>query len=287
MTRRIITDYLQAGVVTTCSFFIVTETYHPTLLNRKMHRLRKETGNDNLFNALQHDSLTHADRFKLAIVRPSKFLLTLPHFFLLSLYVAVEYGVLYIMFSTFTFVFQRQYGFSSGIVGLSYVPTGIGMMLGAGAFGALTDRALKKKMAAGGTPTPEDRLPLSLTIPSGVFVAAGLFWYGWATETNVHWIVPMLGVAVFCIGLMGVMLLIQMYLVDSYVRYAASVIAALTVIRSFVGALLPLSGLSLYNAIGWGWGNSVLAFISLALAPIPVMFLYIGPKMRKRFPANF
>lgn len=78
-----------------------------------------------------------------------------------------------------------------------------------------------------------------------------------------------------------------MYLIDSYIRYAASVVAALTVLRSIIGAILPLSGLSLYNALGWGWGNSVLGFMSIALAPVPVLFYYYGPQARARFPANF
>lgn len=76
---------------------------------------------------------------------------------------------------------------------------------------------------------------------------------------------------------------IQIYLVDSYIRYAASVVAAITVLRSIVGALLPLAGLSLYNELGYGWGNSVLAFISMPLAIVPVLFWKFGAKIRGKF----
>lgn len=77
---------------------------------------------------------------------------------------------------------------------------------------------------------------------------------------------------------------IQTYLVDSYIRYAASVIAAITVLRSIVGALLPLAGLSMYNKLGLGWGNSVLAFLSLILVPTPIAFRYYGKMIREKFP---
>ena len=45
--------------------------------------------------------------------------------------------------------------------------------------------------------------------------------------------------------------------------------------------LLPLSGLKMYNALGFGWGNSLLAFIALALVPVPVAFVFYGEKIRK------
>jgi hypothetical protein len=75
---------------------------------------------------------------------------------------------------------------------------------------------------------------------------------------------------------------VQIYLVDCYIRYAASVIAAITVFRSIIGALLPLGGLSLYNSLGYGWGNGVLAFIALVMVPMPVVFKLYGAKIRAK-----
>jgi hypothetical protein len=73
---------------------------------------------------------------------------------------------------------------------------------------------------------------------------------------------------------------VQTYLVDAFTEHAASAIAANTVLRSLLGALLPLCGLDLYNAIGLGWGNSLLGFIALAMAPIPVLFGMYGQVFR-------
>jgi hypothetical protein len=76
---------------------------------------------------------------------------------------------------------------------------------------------------------------------------------------------------------------IQTYLIDSYKRYAASALAAATLIRSLLGALLPMAGLDLYKKLGYGWGNSVLGFIGLAMLPSPFLFYRYGEWIRNRF----
>ena len=78
---------------------------------------------------------------------------------------------------------------------------------------------------------------------------------------------------------------ITTYLVDAYTIYAASALAANTILRSLVGALLPLAGRRMYETLGLGWGSSLLAFIALAMCPIPYVFFRYGERIRrsKRF----
>jgi hypothetical protein len=82
---------------------------------------------------------------------------------------------------------------------------------------------------------------------------------------------------------------ISSYLIDAFTIHAASAIAANTVLRSLLGALLPLAGSPMYEALGLGWGNSLLGFIALAMAPIPVLFWRYGEQLRlsKRFNVSF
>ena len=77
---------------------------------------------------------------------------------------------------------------------------------------------------------------------------------------------------------------VNTYVVDAYTRYAASAIAATNILRSIVGAFLPLAGPKLYEKLGLGWGNSVLGFVALALVPIPWLFFAYGEGLRRRFP---
>lgn len=76
---------------------------------------------------------------------------------------------------------------------------------------------------------------------------------------------------------------LQLYLVDVFTTYAASALAANAVVRSVAGAVLPLAGLPMYEKLGLGWGNSLLAFIAVALIPIPWLFMKHGAYLRKRF----
>ena len=75
---------------------------------------------------------------------------------------------------------------------------------------------------------------------------------------------------------------ISTYLVDAYVQFAASAIAASTVFRSLFGALLPLAGGRMYDALGLGWGTSLLAFIAVAMIPVPIVFMKYGERIRAR-----
>ncbi|KAF6806648.1 transporter C1529.01-like protein 3 [Colletotrichum sojae] len=271
-----------AGIFIPLSFFMLKETFGPVILERKTNKLRKETGNTSLRSALETEA-NIADKFKHATIRPLKLLFATPIVTLMALYVAITYGILYLLITTFSFVFKDHYGFDEGDVGLTFLPAGIGMMIGVVMFGALTDLIVKRNKAQGNPHRPEIRLKPILALPCGIVLPVGLFLYGWTTEKGVHWIVPMLGVVIFSIGLMGVMTSVQNYLLDAYPRYAASVTAALAVLRSLAGALLPLGGLEMYNALGLGWGNSLLGFISLALVPIPLLFYLFGERIRGRF----
>lgn len=76
---------------------------------------------------------------------------------------------------------------------------------------------------------------------------------------------------------------VSMYLVDAYSMYSASALAANTVIRSIAGAVLPLCALKMYATLGLGWGNSLLAFIALALLPVPFLIQRYGEKLRMKF----
>lgn len=64
-----------------------------------------------------------------------------------------------------------------------------------------------------------------------------------------------------------------MYLIDTFGIYAASTLATNTLVGSLFGATLPLAGRALYDTLGVGWGNSLLAFIALAMSPVPFLLL--------------
>lgn len=274
-----LTNGRQAGTVTLAALFVLKETYPPVLLERKAARLRKETGDPKYESKLKRHG-TPRQIFIAAIVRPSRMFIFSPTVMAACVYVATIYGLIYILFTTFAFVYEEIYGFTSRGAGLSFIAGGIGNLLGLAYVGTLSDRIIRRRTAQGKTPKPEDRLHLVITVPSALTLPLGLIMYGWTADKHTHWIWPMVGTGVMGFGMIGIFMTIQTYLVDAYTIHAASVTAANTVLRSLLGALLPLCGLQLYDAIGLGWGNTLLGMLALILAPVPWLFAKYGERIR-------
>ena len=83
---------------------------------------------------------------------------------------------------------------------------------------------------------------------------SGLFIYGWCADKHMHWIALDIGVFIFGryiiiitkaltyhlgFGILMSFVVLTTYLLDAF-KYAASAVAAATVIRSIAGALFPL-----------------------------------------------
>jgi MFS family permease len=204
-------------------------------------------------------------------------LCTNPIVFGLSVISAIVYGTLYLLFTTISDVFEDQYSFPAQNTGLTYLGAGIGQMVGVMVFGMVSD-SLLRNLAKGGELKPEYRLPP--LIVGTCLISTGLIWYGWSAHFKVMWMVPIIGMGFIGAGVITSFLPVNTYLVDAYTSYAASVIAANTVLRSIGGALLPLCGKSMYRALGLGWGNTLLAFIAMANLPLVLYFIKKGEQIR-------
>lgn len=272
--------------MTVVTFTVTRETYAPILLEQKCRRKRQQCNNPHLRTAVD-SSLTDREIFSRAIFRPVKMLLFQPVVFILSLYMAVVYGYLYLLFTTITALYTLEYHFGEGIVGLSYLGLGVGMFIGLFGFAITSDRVSKQLTERNGTRKPEYRLPP--LIIGALFVPVGLMWYGWSAQAHQHWIMPIIGTCWVGVGLILTFMPISTYLVDAFTVHAASAMAGNTVLRSLVGAFLPLAGPQMYATLGLGWGNSLLAFIALALWPASILFYRYGESLRtsERFQTKF
>lgn len=86
----------------------------------------------------------------------------------------------------------------------------------------------------------------------------------------------------FGFGMVLVFLGIMNYLIDAYTIFAASVLAANSVLRSIFGAVFPLFTTYMYNGLGIHWASCIPAFLSVACIPFPFLFYKYGPAIRKR-----
>lgn len=276
---------LQACVFSIIAVFVMRETNEEVLLSKKAARLRKATGED--FRARTDKGLTSRQLLGRAIIRPAKMLIFSPIVFLLSLYGAFVFGLIFLLFATFPAVFEETYGFGPGVSGLAYLGLGIGMIVGLVLFGLLSDKMMNKKRGDdseddGAVPRPEMRLPLMMWVPP--IIPVGFFWYGWSAQAHTHWIVPILGTSLIGLGSFFIVMPAQTYFVDIFgAQGAASALAANSVVRNISGAFLGLAAPPLYANLGLGWGNSLLGFLCLAFVPIPFLFYRYGEWLRVRF----
>ncbi|KAL4931700.1 MFS transporter [Aspergillus undulatus] len=275
-----------AGIVTILTALFLRESYAYAILQRKTVRLCKETGNPHLRSILD-TGRSRRNTLAFSILRPAKMLLLSPIVALLSIYIATIYGYLYLLFTTLTPIFHDTYHFSSGNVGLSYLGIGVGSVAGLIFQLFYSDRLylslIKKNPHT--HPKPEYRLPpLCFTC---WLMPASLLWYGWTAEYSVHWIAPIIGTSLIGFGMLSAFTVVSTYLVDAYTVYAASAVAAVTVLRSLGGAFLPLAGGPMYDALGLGWGNTLLAGIALIMCPLPFVFWRFGEGIRERTKVQF
>ncbi|KAF9768355.1 hypothetical protein IL306_014356 [Fusarium sp. DS 682] len=270
-----------AGAVTLLTFLFMHETSAVNILKSKAARLRKETGNPNLRAAGNKQTLVKQLVLH-ALTRPMRFLFRSPIVALIALYIAFNFGVTMLLFATFPTVYENTYHWGVSISGLAYIGVGIGCAIGVVTFAKLSDRLLN---AEGGNYRAERRLIMMMFV-SPMF-PIGLFIYGWTTKYKVHWVVPIIGTAICGPGAVIINSSSQTYIIDIFgPQAAASALAAITLLRNLTGAFLPLAAPTLYANLGLGWGNSVLAFITIGFIPVPIYFYLRGESLRKRFPVE-
>ncbi|KXX77959.1 Fluconazole resistance protein 1 [Madurella mycetomatis] len=272
------------GVVITAMTEIFNQETNPrVLIERKVKRLKVELGRSDLrscYETAGGEKKSPSRTLLDGLVRPTKMLFMSPLVFFISLYIAFTYGTLYLLFTTIPVVFQQTYGWSLGITGLVYVCLGVGNLAGWAVVTARSDRGVVRRTKANnGVFEPEMRLPISIYF--SFFLPITFFWYGWSTHYETHWIIPILGLFPFAFGVIGLYLPLMTYLVDCYPMYAASAIAANTVLRSLAGMLLPLAGPAMYENLGLGWGNSLLGFLCVIMIPVPMLIHRFGGRLRK------
>lgn len=268
----------QGGSFFIMSLIFMSETSSIIILQRKVNRLKASTGNAKLRSKLD-TGLTPRQLFKYSIVRPAKMLFRSTICFAISLYIAITYAYLYILFTTFSAVFREQYGWKGGITGLSFLGLGLGSLIGQMLYIRFGNQIVNKHIARGDF-RPEHRL---YTMYVGVFfIPSGLFMYGWSVQYQTHFMVPIMATSLIGFGLLMAFMPASTYLVDVFTVHAASAMAASTVLRSLLAAFLPLSSPTMYAQMGYGWGNSMLGFVATLLIPIPFLFVRYGEAIRAR-----
>lgn len=257
------------------------ETSSANILYRRSRRIRKLTGRNDLKcePELMSEQMTSKEIVLMTLVRPFSLNFLEPILFLLNLYIALIYGILYVWFESFAIVFEGIYGFNLGEEGLSFVGILVGSLVVIPPFFLYLYFIQERQFNENGEIKPEKRLPPACV--GGFCIPLCLFWFGWTARPSVHWIVPIIGSGWFSVGAFLLFNSVLNYLGDAYPDYAASVFAGNDFMRSSFGAGFPLFAAAMYNNLGVGWASSLLGFLSIAFIPIPFVLYIYGERIRK------
>ncbi|KAK8913539.1 Efflux pump FUBT [Metarhizium anisopliae] len=253
------------GAGTWLIMLTIPETHAPTILLHKAKRIRKTKvpGYEIVKAPVEMQDRSIKSVFGVALTRPWIILLD-PISLLCAIYLAVVYMLLYMLFSIYPIVFQERRGWNSGVGELPLTGTVVGAVLG-GAIVLYDTRRRIKKTERGEVKEedmePEDRLP-------------------W--PCSVHWIVPTISGGLLSTFMVLIFVAYLNYLVDVYLMYAASAIAANTIARSACGAVAPLFTSQMFHALGVGGGGSLVAGVATLLAVVPFVFYKYGKPIRIR-----
>lgn len=197
----------------------------------------------------------------------------------MSLYNALVYGLLYLIFFAYPYCFQGLRGWSPGIASLPFLAMLVGILLAFAAQATFNNGWWNRRFVARGHQLcPEDRLPPMAL--SAVLLPTGLSLFAWTSARHIHW-APQVASGVFIgAGIMMNLLSSISYLIDVYLQNANSALAANTCIRSVTAAAFPLFADQMYRRLGSEWATSLLAFLCLAMVPVPWVFWKYGKKIR-------
>lgn len=260
---------------------VVPETHHSTILKKRAAFLRKKTGDDSYKSVSELLVRSKAEVAKISLLRPFLLLGELI-VFLITLYMSVVYGLLYMFFFAYPVVYMEDKGWSAAKTGIMFIPVGVGVIIATLAAPFINKDYNKRAQVyrdRGELPPPEIRL-----IPMFYgcwFVPIGLFAFAWSSYPTLSWAGPCFSGLACGFGFLLLYNPANNYIVDSYQHYAASALAAKTFVRSVWGACVPLFTIQMYHRLGNQWATSLMAFIALACCGIPFLFYFYGARIRK------
>ncbi|KAI9039817.1 MFS transporter [Aspergillus affinis] len=273
--------WMSGAVLVFCVIFL-PETFAPNILYRRARRLRKVTGNQNLYceAEIELSNMSTTSVIFEALIRPFQLCFLEPIVFLMNLYIALIYGILYIWFEAFPIIFEELRGFNPGENGLAF----LGCLVGAccvavpGYFYWKYTRQ-SKYIDSEGNLSPEKQLPPACF--GAMCLPVSLFWFGWTGNfASIHWISPILASLLFTVGAVLIFNSIFCYQAHAYPRYAASVLAGNDFLRSSFGAGFPLFATAMFHNLGIGWACTLLACLCVLFVPYPFLLYARGRRLR-------
>jgi multidrug resistance protein len=256
------------------------ETCAPVLLRRRAVVLSHATGNVYKYRGDANGTLSTRTIVVRALISPWKFLLE-PIVILLTLYISIIYGIVYLDFAAFPIVFEELRGWNRGESGLGFLGIVVGVISSIifNIF-VINPHFMARVQARGGVMIPEDRLIAAII--GGIASLFGLVGFAATDDPDTHYVASILFGIPFGFGVVLIFMAVIGYLVDAYTVYAAPVLATNAFVRAAFAAGFPLFTSPMYQRLGVHWAAAVPAFLILACLPPTFLLFKYGARIRAR-----
>ncbi|PLB50887.1 MFS transporter [Aspergillus steynii IBT 23096] len=259
--------------------FALRETRGSVTLTKRAKLLRSQTGDERYRAANEVEAPGIKEMLHSSSVKAIKMLITEPVVFFFGLWIAFAWFLTFLFLSVIPITFNEKKGWNEGVSGLPYISLVLGTTIGFG-LNFFQIRKFEGMVKNGENPQPEARLYGALY--GAVWLPIGLFIYSFTQYEYLHWIAPVIALALITIGIFFIFESCYSFTSDCYGGNSSSAIAGQGLMRNTLGAVSPLFASQFFHNVGSQWAGLILALVASALTLIPFVLFKFGPAIRAR-----
>ncbi|KAI8349231.1 major facilitator superfamily domain-containing protein [Choanephora cucurbitarum] len=262
-------------------FFAMEETYRQESVWGKESKVPGEKEESNA--VVNKDTSEENTMVETKMVNPLASLALLRHPFVLvfSMATGFAFGGMFAIENMLPSLYTSTYGFSSSLVGLSFISPGLGEVFGSLICGKLSDFFLNRaREKRGGEAIPEDRLAPNVWPAAFILNPLSFFLWGWPVQFGWSVWVSIIMFGVQCFAMVQIFNPAMSYLVDAVSDRGASVTAAANLVRMIWSCVLSLIANPMTNAVGPGWVTFFFGMLNFTWAFLLLLMKIKGPAIR-------
>jgi DHA1 family multidrug resistance protein-like MFS transporter len=260
--------------------------FMPETYGREILRTRIHYNKSGIRLSCAQSGVTISEMAHITVFTPLKMLFTEPLVILITLYLGLNFALVFQWFVSVPAALNAAYGFDVKQAGLAFISALCGVVLALVSSSFI--EALLSKPAKHGMDSLEKRLAPAMV---GSFLVAGsLFWVAFTATPSFHYLVPIFGTAVYVWGNAMVLISFISYLFDAYPP--AGTLSALTTAACFriaCAGIVPIFILDMLKSLDGSWTFSTFGIISAVMGTFPFVLYWFGPswRMKSKYGAGF
>ncbi|KAI4199844.1 MAG: hypothetical protein LQ348_001814 [Seirophora lacunosa] len=256
----------------------VPETYP-----REIVRTRARRGGYKIDLAKAESGVTLAEMAGTTLFTPLAMAVSDPVVVMITIYLALNFAVLFQWFIAVPAVLALTYGFTLHQAGLAFIAAVVGALVSTFTSSSIEGVTNRRN----GCTSMANMAPIEYRLVPGMFgsvgLVASLFWIGFSAKPTVHFMVPIVGTGVYVWSSMSILTALVSYIFDAYpAKGTLSALTLMATTRLIFAAWLPLVVIQMIMGLQGQWAYSVFGFLAVPMIAVPIMLFIFGPRLRAR-----